>query len=201
MSNVTDRLDFIHEYLTTDAKRVRRSSDSCGRCSRRCSSRSGSTRRQSDSDERRALRSTLIETLGTTGADPSSPPSARTALDRTLAGGPPLDPTLAGAIIAVAAEHGDRALQDALLAAADRATAPDEHYRYLYALARFRDPALIDRALEYSLTSKLRSQDTAGFLSRFLGAGRRPAPHLGVPEAALVGARSQGHDLRRRHRA
>jgi hypothetical protein len=71
----------------------------------------------------------------------------------------------------VAAEHGDRALQDALFAASDRATAPGEHYRYLYALAHFQDPALIDRALEYSLTSKLRSQDASGFLSRFLRQG------------------------------
>jgi aminopeptidase N/puromycin-sensitive aminopeptidase len=68
----------------------------------------------------------------------------------------------------VAAERGDRSLQDALLVAAERATAPADHYRYLYALARFRDPALLDRALEYSLTAKLRSQDTAGFFGRFL---------------------------------
>ena len=135
----------------------------------RCSSRSGSPRRQLTATNGARCASTLIATLGTTGADPELAVQARTALDRTLSGGAPLDPTLAGAIIAVAAEHGDRALQDALLAAADRAAAPDEHYRYLYALARFRDPALIDRSLEYSLTPKLRSQDAAGFFSRFLG--------------------------------
>ena len=45
--------------------------------------------------------------------------------------------------------HGDAALFDALLAAADRAHgSPEEHYRYLYALGDFRDPALIDRGLQ-----------------------------------------------------
>ena len=169
LGNVTDRLDFVHEYLTTDATRGRVRTIRARRCSARSSSGSASTRCPSDGDAERALRATLIDTLGTTGGDADLAIRARTALDRALAGGPPLDPTLADAIIAVAAEHGDRALQDALFAAADKATAPDEHYRYLYALARFRDPALIDRALEYSLTSKLRSQDASGFLSRFLG--------------------------------
>jgi aminopeptidase N/puromycin-sensitive aminopeptidase len=167
LGNVAGRLDFIHDYLTTDATRA-----PFERFVRTLFGplfgRVGFESAPGDGDGERALRATLIETLGTTGGDADLAARARAALDRTLAGGPPLDPTLAGAIIAVAAEHGDRALQDALLAAADKAAAPDEHYRYLHALARFRDPALIDRALEYALTSKLRSQDTSGFLSRFL---------------------------------
>jgi aminopeptidase N len=167
LSSVTDRLDFIHEYLTTAANRTsfeRYVRSLLGPLFQQIGFASTTV----DSDERRALRSTLIATLGTTGADPDLAAQARAALDRTLSGGAALDPTLAGAIVEVAAEHGDRALQDALLAASDRAAAPDEHYRYLYALARFRDPALVDRGLEYSLTPKLRSQDAAGFISRFL---------------------------------
>ena len=167
LSSVTERLAFIHEYLTTDASRPqfeRFVRTLFGPLFQQIGFESAAA----DSDEARALRATLIETLGTTGGDPDVSARARAALDRSLSGGAPLDPTLAGAIIAVAAEHGDRALQDALLNASDRAQAPAEHYRYLYALAHFRDPALIDRALEYSLTSKLRSQDTAGFLARFL---------------------------------
>src|SRR5262249_3164247 len=121
-----------------------------------------------DSDERRALRATLIHTLGVTGNDAQLAATARAALDRTLQGGSALDPTLARSIIDVAARFGDASLFDALLAASDRATSPDERYRYLYALADFRDPALIDRALELSIGPKLRSQDTARYLSSFL---------------------------------
>jgi len=167
LQNLTDRLDFVHEYLATDATR--------GAFERFVRTlfgplfqQVGFESRPGDGDEERALRATLIETLGTIGADAGVAARARTALDRALAGGAPLDPTLSRAIISVASEHGDRALQDALLAASDSAGAPGEHYRYLYALARFRDPALIDRALEYSLTPSLRSQDAAAFFSRFL---------------------------------
>jgi aminopeptidase N len=167
LSDIAERLDFIHEYLATGASRLpfeRFVRTLLGHLFQQV----GFEPAPADGDEARALRATLIETLGTTGGDPDLPLRARAALDRALSGGTPLEPTLAGAIIAVAAEHGDRALQDALLTASDRAAAPAEHYRYLYALARFHDPPLIDRALEYSLTSKLRSQDAPGFLARFL---------------------------------
>ena len=109
LATVTGRLDFVHEYLTTDATR--------GTFERFVRTLFGPLFEQvgfesapSDGDERRALRATLIETLGTTGGDADVAARARAALDRALAGGTPLDPTLAGAIIAVAAEHGDRAL-------------------------------------------------------------------------------------------
>jgi aminopeptidase N/puromycin-sensitive aminopeptidase len=54
-----------------------------------------------------------------------------------------------------------------MMAAMTRATSPDERDRYLYALADFRDPALIDRGLQYSLSPQLRSQDTAIYLGQF----------------------------------
>jgi aminopeptidase N len=167
LSGVTERLAFIHQYLATDASRPRFEGfvrTLFGPLFRQIGFESA----PADSEEARALRATLIEALGTSGGDPDVSTRSRASLDRSLSGSAPLDPTLAGAITDVAAEHGDRALQDALLNASDHAAAPTEHYRYLYALAHFRDPALIDRALEYSLTSKLRSQDTAGFLARFL---------------------------------
>ncbi len=167
LSNVADRLEFVHDYLTTAASRT-----GFERFVRTLFSplyqEIGFTSASVDSDERRALRGTLIDTLGVTGDDPQVAAAARGALDRTLAGGPALDPTLAQAIVTVAARHGDAALFEALLAASSRASSPTERYRYLYALAQFREPALIDRALALSLTPRLRSQDTATFFARFL---------------------------------
>jgi aminopeptidase N len=166
LSGITDRLDTIDEYLTTPDTRPR-----FQRFVRTLFSplfqEIGFTSTAVDSDERRALRATLIHALGATGADSQIAAAARTALDRTLAGGPALEPTLARSIISVAAQWGDSTLFDALLAASDRAASPDERYRYLYALAQFRDPALIDRALALSTTSTVRSQDTAAFFARF----------------------------------
>jgi aminopeptidase N len=169
LSNVTERLGFIDEYLTDGESRPR-----LQRFVRALFEplfqEIGFTSTPVDSDERRALRATIIATLGMTGDDDQVASTARAALDRSLSGGPALDPTLSRSIIEVAARRGDHALFDAMLAASERATSPDERYRYLYALAEFREPALIDRALDYALTSKVRSQDTAAYLARFLGA-------------------------------
>ena len=69
LGNVTDRLDFIHDYLTTDATRAAVRTVRADAVRPAVRARSASTRLPSDSDERRALRATLIETLGTTGGD------------------------------------------------------------------------------------------------------------------------------------
>ncbi len=84
---------------------------------------------------------------------------------------------MAGTLVSIAAAHGDAALFDALRRAAATSTNPQEHYRYLYALPAFRDPALIDRALELARTPDIRSQDTSVYLSAFFGndAARDPA--------------------------
>jgi aminopeptidase N/puromycin-sensitive aminopeptidase len=110
----------------------------------------------------------LIGALGTFGQDPDVVSKSRAALDRALAGGAPLEPTVAGAIVKAAATHGDAALFDGLAAAAERAASPEEQYRYLYALGDFRDPALVDRGLQRSLSPQLRSQDTSIYLAQFL---------------------------------
>jgi aminopeptidase N len=166
LSNVTDRLEFIDKYLTTADTHPGFQRFVRGLFTPLLQEITF-TSATVDSDERRALRATLIYTLGITGDDPQVAANARAALDRALAGGPALDSTLAKSIVSAAAAHGDAALFSAMLAAAERASSGDEKYRYLYALAEFRDPALIDRALAYALTPKLRSQDTSGFLGRF----------------------------------
>src|SRR5439155_5615365 len=107
--------------------------------------------------------------LGTLAEDPDVVSQSRTATMRALTGGAALDPTLATVIIATASRHGDVALFDALVAAAEHAATPEEHDRYAFALGDFRDPALIDRGLELSLSPQLRSQDTAIYLSQFFG--------------------------------
>jgi len=122
-----------------------------------------------DSDERRSLRAVLIGALGTFGGDSDVIAQARAALERSLSGGAPLEPTVAGAIVKTAATHGDAKLFDALAAASDSATSPEDQYRYLFALADFQERALIQRGLERSLSPLLRSQDAAIYLAQFFG--------------------------------
>jgi aminopeptidase N len=168
LAMVTARLAFLREYLTTADTRA--GFEAFTRTLvHPLLDQLGFSPRAADTDEQRRLRAVVIDALGTTGEDGDVISRSRAALDRALDGGARLDATLAGPIVSVASEHGDATLYDALEAAADRATSPDEHYRYLFALTNFHDPVLIDRGLDYTLSSQLRSQDTAIYLLQFLG--------------------------------
>jgi aminopeptidase N len=167
LRQVTTPLEFLHDHVATS--QTRPEFESFVRALLRPTFEElGITAVEGENDDRRELRATVVETLGTTGNDREVVTRARAVLDRALSGEMPLEPTAAGAIVSVAAEHGDAALFDALVAAARRATSPAEHYRYLYALGSFSDPSLIQRGLMLALSPELRSQDTATYLGRFL---------------------------------
>jgi aminopeptidase N len=168
LGDVANRLAFVGDYLTTAATRPRFDGFVRSRW-RPLYDEIGFDASSSDDDDRRVLRATLVELLGTIGEDPDVVAKARAALDRSLSGAAPLDPTLADAATRTAAAHGDRALFDALVAASERASTPEAQYRYLHALPEFRDPALIDRALDRALSPRVRSQDTSIYLSGFFG--------------------------------
>jgi aminopeptidase N/puromycin-sensitive aminopeptidase len=166
LATVARPLAFIREYLTTDASRGKFEAYS-RTLFHPLYAQLGFAPKADDTDERRQLRAVVVDALGRIGQDADIAARSRQALDGALGGGARLDATLAGPIVSVASEHGDARLYDALKAAADRATSPDEHYRYLYALANFRDRSLIDRGLDYSLSPQLKSQDTAIYLTQF----------------------------------
>jgi aminopeptidase N len=166
LEEVTRRLAVVNDDLTTDATRPKLEAF-VRALLRPLFDEVGFTGTASDSDDRRSLRATLIGALGTFGQDRDVIAKARAALDRSLAGGPALDPTDAGAIVTAAATHGDQKLFEALAAAAEAATSPEDQYRYLFALADFQDPALIRRGLEHTLSPQLRNQDAALYLARF----------------------------------
>jgi aminopeptidase N len=167
LGEVTAALAFVGDYLTTGQTRPR-FEQFVQILLRPLFNELGVSAAVADNDDRRALRAVVIAALGATGGDRDVAGKAREVLDRALAGTAPLDSTAADAIIRVAAKHGDAALYDALSAAARRATSPSDRYRYLYALAAFEDPALVQRGLEFALSPELRSQDTATYLGRFL---------------------------------
>jgi aminopeptidase N len=167
LDRVSEPLGFIHDHLTTDRTRpgVERFVQ---KLFAPLFAELGINGTSEEPDDRRALRASVIGLLGSTANDRQVGAQARQLLDQVLAGGATLEPTAAAAVVRVAAEHGDRALFDQLMAAAQRAVSPAERYRYLYALGDFTDPALVQRGLEYALSPELRSQDTATYLFRFL---------------------------------
>ena len=166
LDEVAHGLGFVREYLTSDATRDR-FSGFVRTLLRPLLDEVGFTAAPGDGDDRRALRATVISVLGNLADDPDVVSRARGAADRAVAGGAG-DATTADAVIRVAARHGDAKLFDALFTAAERATDPDEHYRYLYALTEFRDPALIERGLALAATPQIRTQDTALYLAQFV---------------------------------
>ena len=165
LQEVRARFGFVNQYLTVDATRPAFAAF-VRTLFRPLFDELGFSGSGSENDERRTLRASVIGTLGTIGQDADVIARSRAALDRALAGGPALDPTLAGTITTAAASHGDARLFDTLAAAAERATSPDERYRNLYALGNFTDPALIDRGLDRAL-SAVRTQDMALYLGQF----------------------------------
>ena len=110
-----------------------------------------------------------MDAFGTVANDPDVVGGATAALEGALNGAAPLDPALADPIVRVAAAHGNLALYERLMAAARRAVSPDERYRYFNAAAEFRDPGVIDRALQRVLSSEVRNQDASLYLARFFG--------------------------------
>ena len=168
LGEVTRRLQFIHDVLAGPDTRPRLEAW-VGELLGPLYAEVGPATRTTDSESLRALRAVLLGALGGTARDRSVIAEASNSLDRALAGGAPLDPATADAIVNVAAQHGDARLFDALVSAADRASSPDERDRYLLALGSFEAPPLIDRGLQRALSPELKSQDTARYLARFLG--------------------------------
>jgi aminopeptidase N len=166
LADVTTRLAFIADYLTTAATRPQMEAF-IRSLIRPLFDELGFATVASESDDRRALRAAVVGALGTIGEDPAVIAQARAAVDDSLTGGPALEPTVARAVIRTAASHGDAKLFDALSAAAGRATSPEDQYRYLNALADFRDPELVDRGLRRTLSASVRSQDASSYLAGF----------------------------------
>ncbi|HWC39929.1 MAG TPA: ERAP1-like C-terminal domain-containing protein, partial [Acidimicrobiales bacterium] len=114
------------------------------------------------------LRSTLLEALGTIGADFEVRARSAQMHADFLADRAPLDPELAGAIVGVVASTGGEAEYEAFLERFRNPRTPQEELRYLYALARFEDAELVARTLELSRT-EVRTQNAPFLIQSLLG--------------------------------
>ena len=121
--------------------------------------------RPEDTDLDRELRGDLIRALGVLGDDPETQAMAREAeaLSRT---GTSVDATVAAAAVEVVAFAGGADAFDAFEARMREAPTPQEQERYRVALARFRDPALMERLLTLATSETIRPQDAPFLLSR-----------------------------------
>ena len=108
-----------------------------------------------------------MRALGTLGNDQAVQATAREASARALENPSAVDPNVVPAVIAILAHCGSAADYAAFLDRFKSAKTPQEEQRYLYSLAGFREPELLRRTLEFTLSGAVRSQD-APFLVRSL---------------------------------
>jgi puromycin-sensitive aminopeptidase len=114
----------------------------------------------------RQLRGDLARALGVLGDDRRIQAEAAERYAAHL-GGRPADPNVLPALIAILAHAGDAARYDEFLARFRSASTPQEEQRYLYALAGFQQPALLEQTLARTIDGEIRTQD-APFVARAL---------------------------------
>ncbi len=119
----------------------------------------GYAARPDDTPEQKQKRAILFEGLGNLANDPEVVQQARVMVQQYMKDPASVDGTLAGAVVSVAARHGDAELYNQYKAQIEKATSPQEQYRYFYALAQFPQSELTKQTLDSTLTDAVRGQD------------------------------------------
>lgn len=127
------------------------------------------------------LRNTLYGALGFDANDPEVVAECRRIAAQYLQDPRSADPTLLGVALRVTAHHGDAPLFDTYQAALEKARNPAARSALIATLSAFRDPALTQRALAYSLTPALNSTEFLSVVQGLGGAGGRYGTEAGGP--------------------
>jgi aminopeptidase N len=115
----------------------------------------------SDPVERKQLRATLFGVLGEIGRDPQIIAEARDLAEKYVADQTSVEPSLVHPAVVIASQNGDSHLFDQLQRLSKTSNDPDVVDTALLALANFRDPSLLRRALDYATSGHVRNQDAA----------------------------------------
>jgi aminopeptidase N/puromycin-sensitive aminopeptidase len=121
-----------------------------------------------ESEDARQIRADVLGDLGLIGADPNVIAGARQITDRYLSDPASVDPTIGSRALAIAVRYGDAALFDRLLSLYEKSDNPALKNNYMFNLAGFRDPALVDRAIDLAFSGRVRTQNQPGFLAALL---------------------------------
>jgi puromycin-sensitive aminopeptidase len=122
--------------------------------------RFGWTPRQGESDLESQLRGDLINALGTLGDDKGCQERARELFALYEKSPDIVERNLIPALIAIVAHTGTAADYDKFYGRFKKAETPQEETRFLFALANFRLPELIDRTLDLTINGEVRTQNS-----------------------------------------
>jgi aminopeptidase N/puromycin-sensitive aminopeptidase len=112
-----------------------------------------------ETPEQQQLRAELFGLVGGVGQDAKVIAESRQLAEAYLTEPGKVNATLGRQALGVAAVHGDAALFDLLQKTAETTKDPTLASEALYELARFKNPDLMRRALEYAASGKVRNQD------------------------------------------
>ena len=127
----------------------------------------GWSSRPGEDDDTKELRPALLSLVASDGDDRALAAQARTLTLRWLQNPTSpkvVEPELLATVLGVAAHHGDRALFDRLHAQARQTRDRQDRGRLLDAMAGFRDPALVERALAIGLTDEFEPREAMTLL-------------------------------------
>ena len=125
----------------------------------------GWTGKPDESDLMRQLRSELIGALGRLGNDPGTQARAGELYSISRKDPAVVDPNLVPALVSIMAFTGDVARYEEFFERFRKASTPQEERRYLFSLAAFQQPALLDRTLSMTLNGEIRVQDAPFMVS------------------------------------
>ncbi len=121
--------------------------------------------RPGESDEQKALRVHVLGALGHDARDSDALAQAHKIVEKYFADPNSVDRDLAEGAFGLAALNGDPSFYDRLMRGMKNTKAPEEYYGYLFTLAQFSDPQLLQRTLDLAVSPEVRSQDALQLLT------------------------------------
>ena len=164
MRQLLAQLDYVNRYLVDSGDRAQYQ-DWVRRLLEPAAKKLGLEPKPGENIEQKSLRSAVLRALGAIGKDPEVLTEARQQASQALENPSAADPELASVFFALAAENGDAALYDEVLASLKSAKTPEQYNRSLGTLADFTDPKLLQRTLDYAVSPDVRSQDAMRLVS------------------------------------
>jgi aminopeptidase N len=114
------------------------------------------------------LRGNLIHILGMVGEDPETVRQATTVAEQYLKDPNSVDASIAKDVLAVAARFGNEELFQQYVSAMGRMRAPEQFYNVGGSLSEFRDPKIVEKVLELSVSDEIRNQDAPHLIAAVL---------------------------------